>query len=122
ASDSNNNLASFSNFGNSVDLAAPGVSIYSTMPTYPSALNGLNYGTLSGTSMATPHVSAVAGLVAMTTPNTSAAAILQRMQQTATSSIVGGGWNQSFGFGIVNAFNAVSGTLRAATTNGAITG
>ncbi|MFL5730537.1 MAG: S8 family peptidase [Cytophagaceae bacterium] len=50
AMNSNDNFASFSNFGNPpIDFCAPGVGILSTY------LGG-NYGTLSGTSMATPHV------------------------------------------------------------------
>src|SRR5579872_2967378 len=122
ATDSGNNLAFFSNFGNAVQLAAPGLGILSTAPTYSGTSQGwLNYVSLSGTSMATPFVSALAGLVAMTTPNATAASILQRMEQTASSTTTGGGWGQNFGYGLINASGAVAGTLRAAV-NGAIIG
>ncbi len=121
ATDSGNNLASFSNFGNAVQLAAPGVAILSTAPTYTVSTGWHNYVSLSGTSMATPFVSALAGLVAMSTPNTTSQAILQRMEQTANSTTVGGGWGQNFGFGIIDAANAVAGSFRTAT-NGAIAG
>jgi hypothetical protein len=51
----------------------------------------------------------------MTTPNASAAAILERIQQSATSTTVNGAWNQNMGYGIINAFNALSGALRPAS-------
>lgn len=54
--DSSDNLVSWSNYGpTTVDVAAPGLSIYSTIPG--------SYGYKSGTSMATPHVAGLAALV-----------------------------------------------------------
>jgi subtilisin family serine protease len=67
ATDSLDNLATFSCYGaGSVDLGAPGVNIYSTTP-------GGKYAYMSGTSMATPHVSGAVALVASACPALDAA-------------------------------------------------
>src|SRR3954454_8643363 len=64
ATDADDNLASFSDYGaTSVDLAAPGVDILSTYPTALSADPSFPYKWLSGTSMATPEVAGAAALV-----------------------------------------------------------
>jgi len=66
ATDHNDQLASFSNYGaTSVDLAAPGVNIYSTLP-------GNNYDWFNGTSMAAPHVAGAAALLKAYNPLLSA--------------------------------------------------
>jgi subtilisin family serine protease len=77
ASDRQDRLAPFSNFGGTtVDLAAPGVQILSTLP-------GGRYGLMSGTSMATPHVSGVAALVLGLAPGMPAASLRQRLLEHA---------------------------------------
>ncbi|HXX80083.1 MAG TPA: S8 family serine peptidase [Thermodesulfovibrionales bacterium] len=72
ATDQNDRLAAFSNFGNSVHVAAPGVSILSTIPTsglsepflsFCTFSPAANYEFCGGTSMAAPHVSGLAGLL-----------------------------------------------------------
>ncbi len=67
--------ASFTNYGRTVDIAAPGVSILSTW-------TGGQYVFSGGTSMATPIVSGIAALVFATTPGATGAAVRQRLLAT----------------------------------------
>lgn len=72
ATDHNDNLASFSNYGAaSVDIAAPGVDILSTVPR--------GYGVKSGTSMATPHVTGAAALIRSLAPSVPVATLKQQI-------------------------------------------
>ncbi|HEY0649763.1 S8 family serine peptidase [Phenylobacterium sp.] len=78
-------LASFSNYGAvSVDVGAPGSAIYSTIP-------GATYGTMSGTSMATPFVTGAVAMYAAVNPGASAAQIRADLFATAapTASLAG---------------------------------
>ena len=68
-------FAFFSNYGPSVDVAAPGVNVYSTWA-------GGGYQQESGTSMATPHVSGVAALVKGANPSLTTAQIRQILVDT----------------------------------------
>jgi subtilisin family serine protease len=74
--------ASFSNFGTCLDIFAPGQSITSAWHTSNTATN-----TISGTSMATPHVAGVAAL-ALDETSASPTAVRDRIVNTATPNVV----------------------------------
>ncbi len=99
ATDQNDDRAHFSNYGNWVDLAAPGVSILST-------LRNDNYGSYSGTSMACPHVSGLAALILTkdpTLPNNEVKTILVENTDNINT-------DQYVGSGRINAQKCLEGT------------
>jgi thermitase len=82
STDSTDARSSFSNYGSWVTVAAPGSSIYSTVnPEIPANGNAL-YGIKSGTSMATPHVAGLVGLLWATYWGTSAQSVVDRLTGT----------------------------------------
>lgn len=92
-------LASFSQRNDQVELAAPGVSVLSTVP-------GDAYASYNGTSMATPHAAGVAALVWSYFPTASAATIRGALQATAVD-LGAAGRDNSYGYGLVQAKAAV---------------
>jgi len=101
ATDHSDARASFSNANADVEVAAPGVSILSTIP-------GGQYAELSGTSMATPHASGVAGVLWQLFPTDTAAGIRSRLSSTVDD-LGPAGRDASFGFGRVNLCKAAGG-------------
>ena len=76
--------ASYSNWGTCLDLFAPGSSIISAWYTSNTATN-----TISGTSMATPHVAGVAALYLQGSPSASPATVANALINNATTNVVG---------------------------------
>jgi len=92
--------SSFSQYNDQVEIAAPGSSVLSTIP-------GNGYGYKSGTSMATPHVSGVAGLLWMYFPQCTNAQIRHVMLATAsTLTSEDDGCDVYTGYGMVQAKSA----------------
>jgi cell wall-associated protease len=108
-------IAPFTNFGkNNVDVLAPGVKIYATVPT------GNKYAFLDGTSMAAPVVSGIAALIRSYYPELSAAEVKQILVQSVDKSQSGQLFSKpgtedeviamselTVSGGIVNAYNAL---------------
>jgi len=99
ATNARDTLASFSNYGEWIDIAAPGVRIYSTV------LDG-SYAYKSGTSMASPHVVGVAALIWTRFPNMTRDQVWAQLQYTA-GDLGDPGFDMYFGFGRLNARKAV---------------
>ncbi|MEO5590125.1 MAG: S8 family serine peptidase [Gemmatimonadaceae bacterium] len=107
-------LASYSNYGPGIDIAAPGGECYSN--TTPegciySAYNGGGYAWLQGTSMAAPQVTGTAAIVASKT-GLRGAALRSRIESNADDKGAPG-YDTSFGNGRLNSYRAVTGSVLA---------
>ena len=100
AIDQSDKKAQFSNFGNYVDLSAPGVNVLSTMVNETYA-----YG--SGTSFSAPFVAGVAALLLSKYPNLTPKEVAETLYNQAED-LGEKGWDQYYGWGVVNAYSAVS--------------
>ncbi|MBI4080575.1 MAG: S8 family serine peptidase [Candidatus Levybacteria bacterium] len=105
ATDSNDSKASFSTYGSWVDVAAPGVNIYSTY-------KDNSYKSINGTSMATPFAAGTAALIWMQGSCSNNTCVRQQLEKTADQ-IAGTG--SLWAWGRINAYKAVSGIVTVPT-------
>lgn len=105
--DSSDNRASWSSYGPAVDIAAPGVGIYTTT-------KGGGYGTVNGTSFSTPITAGVIALMMSANPNLSSAQLESILLSTAVD-LGTTGWDQYYGRGRVDAARAVAAAKGSST-------
>lgn len=105
--------AYFSNYGDCVDIAAPGVAVNSTLP--GNAESDSNYGELDGTSMAAPFVTAAVAMMKSLYPDLTALEVKEKLVQSVE---VPKRWTGLYGKGILNFENIIkSDRLPAPTIN-----
>ncbi len=92
AVDKYDSKANFSNYGDSLDVVAPGVGITSCV------LNG-QYDTYDGTSMATPHISAVAAMLILKQPGKTPAQV-ESLVKSSSRDLGSTGWDKYYGYGM----------------------
>ncbi|WP_213367777.1 carboxypeptidase regulatory-like domain-containing protein [Mesobacillus boroniphilus] len=101
------------------DISAPGHRIYSA---WPAKRNEGKYNTISGTSMATPHVTGAVALLLQANPNLTVDQVKESLTQTArVEPHMGTLPNDSYGSGIMNIYQAVTETAFAGELTGKLT-
>jgi subtilisin family serine protease len=94
-----------SNYGNHIDVVAPGTWIYSTV-------TNNNFAYMNGTSMATPHVAGLAALLLSQKPSRTNVKVREIIRNTADDQVGFPtedveGWDQHHGYGRINVYNAL---------------
>jgi subtilisin family serine protease len=102
ATDKNDKITSFSNYGNYIDFAAPGQDIYSTVA-------GSSYRYMDGTSMAAPVVSGVTALVLSKNPMLTPSQVEDILRKSSVD-LGRKGWDYLYGYGRIDAYKALQNT------------
>ena len=98
-------LANFSNYGDYIDLVAPGVNLYSSLA------GDYDWGTWSGTSFSAPIVSGTVAMIKQIKNNYSPAEIQDHLRNTSRTDLLWGSItvpDVQYGYGMINSLNAVS--------------
>ena len=109
ATEPTDTLASFSNYGNWIDLSAPGDTILTTT-------KGGGYGSWYGTSLATPIAAAVGALALSVNPSLTNSALVTLLE-TNSDDLGAAGYDNYFGWGRVNAYKAVTAAKGSTTSS-----
>jgi len=118
ATDNRDQLASFTTTGPEMSVAAPGVSVYSC---WDVLFQADSYEYMDGTSMACPHVAGLALLVWSANQDLTNDEVRDVIESTADD-LGAPGWDQQFGYGRINAHQAVALALEYGQTPGDIDG
>ncbi len=98
-------LAGFSNYGDYVDVVAPGVNMYSSLA------GEFNWGTWSGTSFSAPIVSGTVAMMKQIESNYTPADFKEHLKNTTRTELLWGNViipDVQYGYGMINSYNAVS--------------
>ena len=113
ATDNRDRIASFTTTGPEMTVTAPGVDVWSTWDTLPFFGPTDGYVLQSGTSMASPHVAGVVGLMRSVNPGLSRTQVQDILESTSVD-LGAPGFDPIFGHGRVDAYAAVRAALAAA--------
>lgn len=110
---SNGIRSAFASIGSAMDVVAPGANIWSTLP-------GNSVGYDSGTSMACPHAAGLAALILERNPRLTGQQVRNIIEKNTkkvgslsySTQKTNGTWNQEYGYGLINAYEAVKNTPR----------
>lgn len=102
ATDRYDHITDFSNYGDYIDFAAPGVNIYSTV-------SGSSYQYMDGTSMAAPVVSGVTALVRSRNPFLKPVQVKEILRKSVVD-LGQKGWDAFYGYGRIDAYKALKNT------------